>query len=160
MKRDVSLAFVFSVAIAFLLILVPFPDALAAWKPYWLAMVLLYWIIEDEQRVTLGLLFFLGLAADVLVGNLLGEQALRLIVLGFIALRYRSRLRFFTMWQQTLAILLLLFNDRILLLMVRAFAGRGWPAWDYWLSPLAGALLWPFVFLLLDGLRSHARLRD
>ena len=38
-------------------------------------------------------------------GVVLGEQALRLCALVFIALRFRSRLRFFPMWQQALAVL-------------------------------------------------------
>ena len=159
-RRQLSLGFVLSLAIAYLLMLVPFPPLLAPWKPYWLALALIYWSLEDYQRVGLGRVFLLGLLADVFTGTLLGEQALRLVAMAFIVTRFRPRLRFFTMWQQTLAVLALLLNDRIILLMVRAFAGESWPPPEYWLSPLAGAALWPFVFLLLDDLRSRARARD
>ena len=55
----------------------------------------------------------LALLGDVLAGELLGEQAARLCVLGFIVLRFRPRLRFFPMWQQALAVLALLLNDRV-----------------------------------------------
>ena len=160
MRRQVNLSFVFSVVLAYLLMLVQLPPAMTPWKPYWLALVLIYWGLEDQSRVGLGRVFVLGLIADLLVGNLLGEQALRLVALCFIVARFRPRLRFFTMWQQTLAVLALLVNDRILLLMVRAFAGEALPPPQYWLSPLAGALLWPFVFLLLDDLRSRIRARE
>jgi rod shape-determining protein MreD len=141
-----------------LLMLIPLPSLLEPFKPYWPALVLLYWALESGDRVTLGLAFALGLGADLLDGVLLGEQALRLTALAFIALRFRSRLRFFPMWQQTLAVLALLVNDRILLLIVRAFAGESLPPATWWIAPFVGAALWPFLFLLLDDLRARLRL--
>jgi rod shape-determining protein MreD len=149
-----------TLAFALLLMLVPLPRVLEPFKPYWPALVLLYWALESgDQRVTLGLAFVLGVCADLVDGVLLGEQALRLCVLAFIALRFRSRLRFFPMWQQTLAVLALLVNDRFLLLIVRAFAGEATPSALWWASPFVSALLWPFLFLLFDDLRMRLRLQ-
>ncbi len=104
-----------------------------------------------------GMAFGVGLFADLFNGVLLGEQALRLCALVFIALRFRSRLRFFPMWQQTLAVLALLLNDRILLLVVRMLAGDAMPPASWWISPFVGAALWPFLTLLLDDLRARLR---
>lgn len=151
--------FVGTLVFALLSMLVPLPDVLAPFKPYWPALVLLYWSLEAGDRVTLGLAFAMGVAADLLDGVLLGEQALRLTALVFIALRFRSRLRFFPMWQQTAAVLALLVNDRILLTIVRVFAGDPLPPASWWISPFVGAALWPFVFLLLDDLRMRLRLQ-
>jgi rod shape-determining protein MreD len=151
--------FIGTLVVALLAMLVPLPDVLEPYKPYWPALVLLYWSLESSNRVTLGLAFSTGLAADLLDGVLLGEQALRLTALVFIALRFRSRLRFFPMWQQTLAVLALLLNDRILLTIVRVFAGDALPPANWWVSPFVGAALWPFVFLLLDDLRMRLRLQ-
>ncbi|NUR22913.1 rod shape-determining protein MreD [Frateuria sp.] len=151
--------FVGTLVFSLLSMLVPLPDVLEPFKPYWPALVLLYWSLESGDRVTLGLAFAMGLAADLLDGVLLGEQALRLTALVFIALRFRSRLRFFPIWQQTLAVLALLLNDRILLTIVRVFAGDALPPPIWWVSPFVGAALWPFVFLLLDDLRMRLRLQ-
>jgi rod shape-determining protein MreD len=144
---------------ALLSMLVPLPGVLEPFKPYWPALFLLYWSLESEDRVTLGLAFLVGLGADLLNGMVLGEQALRLCALVFIALRFRSRLRFFPMWQQTLAVLALLLNDRILLLIVRVLAGASLPPASWWISPFVGAALWPFLFLLLDDLRARLRIQ-
>ena len=151
--------FIGTLMVALLLMLVPLPAALEPLKPYWPALVLLYWSLESEDRVTLGLAFGVGLCADVLDGVLLGEQALRLCALTFIALRFRSRLRFFPMWQQSLAVLALLLNDRVLLLVVRMLAGASLPPVTWWISPFVGAALWPFLFLLLDDLRARMRIQ-
>jgi rod shape-determining protein MreD len=148
-----------TLAAALLLMLVPLPGALEPFKPYWPALVLLYWTLESDDRMSLGLAFGVGLGADLLDGVLLGEQALRLCALTFIALRFRSRLRFFPMWQQALAVLALLVNDRILLLIVRMLAGASLPPASWWISPFVGAALWPFLFLLLDDLRARLRIQ-
>ncbi|HTM28985.1 MAG TPA: rod shape-determining protein MreD [Rhodanobacter sp.] len=151
--------FVGTLVFALVSMLVPLPGVLEPFKPYWPALFLLYWSLESEERVTLGLAFLVGLAADLLNGVVLGEQALRLCALVFIALRFRSRLRFFPMWQQALAVLALLLNDRILLLIVRVLAGASLPPASWWISPFVGAALWPFLFLLLDDLRARLRIQ-
>ena len=145
--------------LAFLLQLMPLPQVLLPFKPFWLALVLIYWAIEVPERIGLGLAFLLGIAGDMLSGELLGEQSLRLIIFTFIVLRFRSRLRFFPMWQQTLAVLALLLNDRILLLLVRLLSGAVVPPASWWIAPCVGAALWPFLFLLLDDLRMRLRLQ-
>lgn len=148
-----------TLVIALFLMLVPLPAVLEPFKPYWPALVLLYWTLEAEDRVSLGLAFSIGLGADLLNGIVLGEQALRLCALVFITLRFRSRLRFFPMWQQSLAVLALLLNDRVLLLVVRMLAGSSLPPVSWWMAPFVGAMMWPFLFLLLDDLRARLRVQ-
>lgn len=149
-----------SIALCFLLQLMPLPQALLPFKPYWLALILVYWALETPERVGLGLAFILGLIGDTLTGELLGEQALRLCILCFIILRFRSRLRFFPMWQQSLALFVLLINDRIVLLMIRACAGEPSPPAAFWLAPVAGMLAWPWLFLLFDDMRARLRVHE
>lgn len=151
--------FVGTLVFSLLAMLTPLPAVLEPFKPYWPALFLLYWTLESNDRVPLGLAFAMGLCADLLNGMVLGEQALRLCALVFIALRFRSRLRFFPMWQQTLAVLALLLNDRILLLVVRVFAGATLPPASWWIAPFVGAALWPFLFLLLDDVRARLRIQ-
>lgn len=153
-------AFWIAMAAALLLMLMPLPAALQPLKPYWPALVLIYWSLETGDQVNVGIAFGIGLAADLLNGALLGDQALRLAVLVFIVLRFRSRLRFFPMWQQALAVWLLLLNDHVLQALIRAFAGDSpMPALS-WLAPAVGAAIWPFVFLLLDDVNTRLRGRS
>ena len=140
--------------VALLLGLLPLPAMLQPLRPYWLALVLAYWLLEDHERVGLGLAFTVGLLADVAFGSLLGEQALRLTVITFILQRFRPQLRFYPMAQQALAIGGLLLNDLIIVSAAHFVLGqpiRGWM--QQWWTPLIGAALWPPLFVLLDGLR-------
>ena len=142
-----------SLLLALLLGVVPLPDWLQPLRPYWLALVLAYWLLEVPDRVGLGVAFGLGLLADLAFGGLLGEQALRLVVLAFIMERFRPRLRFFPMSQQALTLGVLLLNDRVISGVVHVVMGVPQPAPAYWLAPLLSMLLWPPLHLLLDSLR-------
>lgn len=142
-----------SITIALLLGLLPLPEAVQPWRPYWLALVVAYWVIENPDRIGLGFAFTVGLLADLVFGSLLGEQALRLVVVTFILQRFRARLRFFPLSQQALAIGGLLLNDRIVTSVVHLALGIPLLPSAFWLAPLVGMLLWPPLFLLLDALR-------
>ena len=146
-----------SIALALLLGLVPLPDLLQPIRPYWLALVLGYWVIETPERVGLGFAFCIGLLADLLYGGILGEQALRLVVFAFILQRFRARIRFFPLSQQALAIGGLLLNDRIISAAVRLFTAEPLLPWSYWWAPLPGMLLWAPLHFVLDALRLRRR---
>ena len=146
-----------SLLLALLLGLVPMPDVLQPLRPYWLALVLAYWVLEAPDKVGLGVAFLLGLLADLAFGGLLGEQALRLVVLTFILDRFRARLRFFPMSQQALAIGGLLFNDRVVAMAVHLVLGEVQLPWAFWAAPLVGMVLWAPLHLVLDTLRLQRR---
>ena len=145
-----------SLLVALLLGLLPLPPAAQPFRPFWLALVFAYWLIEDPDRVGLGFAFLLGLLADVVYGGLLGEHALRLVVLAFIVQRFRARLRFFPMSQQAFVLGALLVNDRIVSAGLHLALGEPTLPWSYWAAPAVGLLLWPPVFLMLDALRLGA----
>ena len=99
----------------------------------------------------------MGIIADLMFGGLLGEQALRLVIMTFILQRFRARLRFFPMSQQALAIGVLLLNDRVVTGAVHLALGEPALPWNYWWAPVLGMLLWPPLFLMLDALRLGKR---
>ncbi|HEX5664070.1 MULTISPECIES: rod shape-determining protein MreD [unclassified Lysobacter] len=146
-----------SLLLALLLGLLPLPTSLQPFRPYWLALVLAYWVLEEEDRAGLGLAFLVGVAADIAYGGLLGEQSLRLVVMVFILQRFRTQLRFFPMPQQALVVGGLLLNDRVISAGLRLALGEPQLPWSYWWAPLAGLLLWTPLFVLLDSLRRERR---
>ena len=159
-RLKVSSALLFgSLLAAALLALLPLPNVLLVFRPYWLALVLIFWALEAPSQVGFGLVFVVGVLADVLFGTLLGEQALRLCVILFLVMRFRPRLRFFPLSQQALAVGLLLLNDRVITVSIRLISGEGLPVPSFWLAPLVGTLLWPWIFLLMDQLLLRGRRR-
>jgi rod shape-determining protein MreD len=146
-----------SLAASLLLMAVPMPLGLSALKPFWTALVLMYWSLEREDAVGLGTAFVIGILLDVLAGTLLGEHALRLLFFCYILTRFRQRLRLFPVWQQALSLFFLLVNDRFVAFWISWLAGGATIGIQHWLAPLAGALLWPWLAWLLNVLRSRQR---
>jgi rod shape-determining protein MreD len=155
--RDSRNLIFLTIMAAILSSLLPLPAVLLPYKPYWVALVVIYWSLETHERISLGQVFLIGLVLDILSGSLMGLHALSLVVMVFLVQRFRSRLRFFPPWQQALSVLGLLVNDRIILIWITALLGEPLPTWKYWLPPLIGMLLWPWLFLLLDRLRASVR---
>lgn len=152
-------AVLLSTVLALLLSIVPLPGWLQIYWPYWLALVMIYWGLETNQMLGLGRAFLLGLVLDLLAGTLLGQHGLSLLILAYLLGLFRHRIRFFPPWQQTLAVLALLLNDRVIQLWVVMASQGTFPGWHFWWPPLIAALLWPWIFLLLDYLRIYWRQR-
>ena len=148
-----------SLLLATIFAIVPMPAAIGPARPYLLALLLTYWTMEAPNRVGLGVAFLVGLLADVTSATLIGEQGLRLVVLAFLVQRFRARLRFFPLWQQALAIGLLVLNDQVIVTLLHLAAGLPTAPWTRWLAPAVGMLLWPWLFVLLDVARLRARER-
>lgn len=146
-----------SLLLALLLGLVPLPDAVQPLRPYWLALVLAYWVLEEPDKVGIGMAFLLGLVADLAFGGLIGEQALRLAILTFILDRIRPRMRFFPLSQQAVTIGALLLNDRVIGAAIHLVLGAPALPWSYWWAPAVGLLLWAPLYLVLDALRLNRR---
>ncbi len=157
-NRESRSLILLSIMAAVFLSLLPLPEMLMPFKPYWVAMVLIYWTLETQDMISLGLAFLIGLVLDTLSGSLMGLHALSMVVMVFLVQRFRSRLRFFPPWQQALSVLGLLVNDRIILIWITVLLGEALPTWRYWLPPLVGMALWPWLFLLLDRIRARQRL--
>lgn len=156
-QRDRISPLLVSLAVAMVLMIVPLPSLLEPLRPYWVALVVIFWCLEAQALISLGSAFLIGLLLDVLTGSLLGMHALGLVILVYLVSRFRARLRFFPPWQQALSVLALLLNDRIIVLWIISLKGDALPAASFWLEPLVSTLLWPWVFLLLDRYRSHSR---
>lgn len=158
-RRDGLAPLLLTFAVAMVLAIVPLPAMAEALRPNWVALVLIYWCLETRDLVTLGRAFVAGLLLDLLSGSLLGMHGLELVILAYLVTRFRARLRFFPPWQQTLSVLALLLNDRIIVLWIIALKGDPMPGIGFWAPPVIGTLLWPWLFLLLDWYRGAARLK-
>ena len=69
-----------------------------------------------------------------------------------------NRLRFFPPWQQAVAVFALLSIDRLIALVVFMVTAEPWPPLLWYLAPVVGMVLWPWLFLALDALRQTRRL--
>lgn len=144
---------------ALILTILPLPEWARVFRPQWVALVLIYWSMALPHRVGVGYGFIFGILLDVLTGTLLGQHALGLSVVAYTTLKLHQRIRVFPLWQQSLVVLLLLVVEHLLALWVMGAINERPPGLIYWAVPPIGALLWPWVFVVLRDLRRrfHAR---
>jgi rod shape-determining protein MreD len=151
--RQGGQAILISLLIGLVLTILPLPKWVLVFRPDWIALILLYWCMATPHRVGVGSAWVLGLLLDVLHGSLLGQHALGLAVIAWIILTIHLRVRVFPLWQQAFFIMALLAINRILLLWVDGIIGQQPHSWDYWYPLLTGTLLWPWLFVVLRGVR-------
>ncbi len=149
------LIIVTSFVLALLLNILPLPEWALSLRPPWATLVLIYWCIAMPERIGVGIGWSLGIILDVLTGTLLGQHALGLSVVAYLANKLCLRIRIFPLWQQALTVLMMLLADRLLALWTMGLSGRPAPSLWYWLPPIIGALLWPWLFIILRDLRRN-----
>jgi rod shape-determining protein MreD len=135
---------------AFLANIVPATPATAVFRPDFLALVLLYWCIQEPRYVGVGVAWIFGLVMDVADATLFGQHALAYAVLAFAADYFRRRVLRFPLWQQAVQVAALLALCALLVLLVRVVGGAPLPRWTYAVPPVVGALLWPPLSVLLQ----------
>lgn len=136
-----------TLALGLLFNLLPWGDI--AFVPDLTAMVLAFWCIHQPRRVGIAIAWTLGLLIDVGNGALLGQHALGYSVLAFLAFAVHRRILWFPPWQQALQLLPLLVSTRLLMLVIRIFAGADFPGWTYFAGCFISATLWPLLSFLL-----------
>jgi len=136
-----------SLALALLANFLPWKNVMLA--PDFVALVLVFWCVQQPRLVGLGAGWLLGLLIDVGNGVLLGQHALAYSVLAFAAISLSRRILWFPLWGQALHVAALLLFAQAVATLVRLAAGAEFPGWMLAVGPLAGALLWPLVTTLL-----------
>jgi rod shape-determining protein MreD len=149
-----------SLVLTLALSLVPLPHAISAFRPDWVAVVLLYWSLTAPRRFSLLTAFWMGIVLDTLSGSLLGQHALALLVIVYVAERLHLRIRVFPVSQLGLTVLALLGLYEFILIWIDGVAGRTVPLSERWGPPLAGTLVWLALLAVFDSGRreAHARL--
>lgn len=146
-------------AVALLLSVLPHPDWAQSFRPQWVALTLIYWTFALPERVGVGVGFSCGILLDALTGTVLGQHALSLSLIAYVALKTYQRARLYPLWQQAMIVLILLLAEHLIALWIRGALKQPSPGLVYWMTPVTGALLWPWLFVLLRGLRRRFHVR-
>ena len=75
---------VLSFFLAYLLAIVPFPEWAMNYRPEWVPMVLIYWVMALPYRVGIGSAWCAGLILDILKGSVLGLNAIGLVIVAYV----------------------------------------------------------------------------
>lgn len=129
------------------------PWGLALLRPLWVPLVLVYWAMVIPQPTGLFTAWLVGLLLDVLLGSVLGQHALGLTLLVFVALRLRGWLTLFPVWQEAAMLTLLWLLYAFLMFWIDGATGHRADPWLHWTPVLTTGLVWPLVVAVLNVLR-------
>jgi rod shape-determining protein MreD len=142
-----------TVVVALVLTVLPLPSWLDAVRPAFLVITVLYWSIAAPRVGGIGLGFFSGVALDVFRGAVLGQHALALTAITYVAVREHQKIRLKPSFQQALIMLGALVAYEFILFAIDGWTGHPMTSPLRWIHALTGALIWPLATAVLDRVR-------
>jgi rod shape-determining protein MreD len=152
--RNPRLIIWLTASIALVLTVLPLPSWLAIARPNFLVISVLYWSIMIPRGGGLLLGFASGVALDVLQGTLLGEHALALAFVTYLAIRLHLLVRAKPLFEQSLFVFAALMVYEFLLWAIDGWSGHPLSIPTRWVHTLTGGLIWPVVVGLLGRFHS------
>jgi rod shape-determining protein MreD len=143
-------AFMLATLVAALLAnLLPLTGWWLAARPDFVALILLFWCIDQPRRIGFFAAWLLGLMMDVADASLLGQHALAYSILAYAGILLHRRVQRFSLTPQVLHVIPLLLLNDVIVLVVRLVAGGDFPGYQYFAGSVVGGLLWPVLAVVL-----------
>ena len=152
-QRDSLVTVLLTVVVSLVLSVLPLPSWLAAVRPAFLVLTVMYWSIAAPRTGGIALGFFGGLALDVFRGAVLGQNALALSAITYVAVREHQKIRLKPAFQQALIMLGALVAYEFILFAIDGWTGHPNTSPLRWIHALTGALIWPLATAVLDRVR-------
>lgn len=144
--------------IALLLMLLPMPLDWRWARPELVALLAIYWTLYYPEKLGVGMAFWIGILQDLVVGSVLGQHALALVLMVYIAQISHQRLKTYGAVQQVLWLMLLLGVQQLMIHWVNAIIGHSTNSLRYYAPVLISALLWPLLRGFINSLRMRWRM--
>lgn len=152
MRHTSPIAVYVSLLIALLCQLFPWVGQGVIFRPDFMLVVLLYWVLRAPNLCNVGTAWIAGLLVDLATGSLLGQHALSFTVTAYLALSFQRRLVLFNPWQLATYVIGLLTIERLLMLLLKLFEGNENPGWPYFWPIVTGLVLWQIMIVIFGRL--------
>ena len=152
MRPTSRVAVYLSLLVALVCQLFPWVGQGIIFRPDFMLIVILYWLLRAPHLCNIGTAWMAGLLVDLATGSLLGQHALSFTLVAYIGLSYQRRLVLFNPLQLVGYVFGLLLFERVFMLLLKLFEGNDNPGWNYFWPVFSGLLLWQLMILLFGAL--------
>ncbi len=146
-----------SFILALLCMVFPLFDAWQWWRPEFLALLVIYWVMMLPQQLSMLLIWCVGCLQDLLAGVALGQHALSLLVVAYVCLLSYQRIRNYVIWKQSFFIFVIIGLHQLIGNWVHSLYGGGAKSLIFLLPALTTAFIWPLAWIFLESMRRKFR---
>ena len=157
MNSEARGAMILTALVALILTVLPLPTYLALVRPMFLVLTVLYWSIASPRAGGIGLGFISGLLLDVFQSPVLGEHALALSIVTYVAVREHQKIRTKPAFQQSLIVFAVLVTYETILFLIDGWTHHPISNPQRWAHTVSGAILWAPVAAVLNVTNDRRR---
>ncbi|MBQ0721597.1 MAG: rod shape-determining protein MreD [Gammaproteobacteria bacterium] len=134
-----------SLIAALFLYSLPLHGGLAFWRPPFVLLVTIYWLIVQPQHLGITFVWLIGLLLDLLYGNVIGQNALAMSVTAYLLKTQQYHVRHLSLPFQCLAALFIVMIYQTLWVSTRLISEDIVLGWRVFYPALSSALIWPLL---------------
>ncbi|OUS12421.1 rod shape-determining protein MreD [Gammaproteobacteria bacterium 53_120_T64] len=123
----------------------PLHGDLAFWRPPFVLLIAVYWLLIQPQHVGITFVWLTGLLLDLLYGNVIGQNALAMSVTAYLLKTQEYRVRQLSLPFQCLAALFIVLIYQTLWVSTRLISEDISLGWRVFYPALSSALIWPLL---------------
>ena len=139
--------------IALIVNAISLPQFMEIISPFWILIFYVYWLIYSENKAAYIVALLLGLILDISQGDILGQNALALILSSAVIIRVKKSFYVSNITTQQIYIFMASLVYLIALLITQITILDINFDWLILFAPITSSIIWPFVRFLLAKLK-------
>ncbi|MCL6238088.1 MULTISPECIES: rod shape-determining protein MreD [Acinetobacter] len=148
-ERDPLFPIIISIILASVLMVYPLSYDLSGWRPLFMMMIMLFWVLCQPTWCGVWFAFATGLFTDLLTDAPFGMNALSFVVIAFVTrflTRERRILTFGNLW---IIAAMAIFAHLLFVWIVQVMGGAQFSFARHWQPIVTSLLIWPIMYYFL-----------
>jgi len=134
--------------VAGVLTLVNLPEWLFYFRPDWLALLVVYWVMILPERLSLTYACLNGLFLDVLSIKPFGLNAIGFVLLAYFVASWSTQIRALSLWQQSLFVAVLILLMKLVVGGIAILTTDFVFTFNYFFSTISNMVFWLVIVIL------------